>query len=139
LKVRYQAGSLASYQPTLDWLRQVHPAYASYTLERVRDMTSLSLQLYSIETAALINDSAMAHVGRLKNLESLRVHRAIGDGGFAHFAGLTKLKLINAPTCRLTTSGMIHLKNLSNLNNLVIAGTNVGEEGMDSIANKGNL
>jgi Leucine-rich repeat (LRR) protein len=131
------AGEDLSYlQPTLEWLKQIHPSYETYTLERVRDMKSLSLQLYSQKTAQLITDANMVHVGRLKKLEQLRVHRMIGDDGFAHFAELTNMRILNMPNCRVADAGMGHLKNMTKLENLILSATNVSDTGVAYLKDK---
>lgn len=137
--VQASSEDLSYLQPTLDWLRQIHPSYETYTLERVRDMKTLSLQLYTQNTAQLITDANMIHVGRLKNLEQLRVHRMIGDAGFAHFAELTNIRILNMPNCRITDAGMAHLKNMTKLENLILSATNVSDAGIAYIKDKSAL
>jgi Leucine-rich repeat (LRR) protein len=130
---------LSHLQPTLEWLKKIHPTYETFTLERVRDMKTLSLQLYSQATAQLITDANMVHVGRLKKLEQLRVHRMTGDAGFAHFAGLTNMKILNMPNCRITNAGMAHLKGMTKLENVILSATNVSDAGVLYLKDKPEL
>lgn len=137
--VQATAEDLSYLQPTLDWLQKIHPTYETYTLERLRDMKSLSLQLYSQSTAQLITDANMVHVGRLKNLEQLRVHRLLGDAGFAYFRELTNMRILNMPNCRITDAGMVYLKTMTRLENLVMSATNVSDKGIVYIMDKSAL
>jgi len=134
--VQAKAEDLRYLQPTLDWLQKIHPSYETYTLESLRDMKILSLQLYSQQTAQLITDANMVHVGRLKNLEQLRVHRMIGDAGFAHFRELINIRILNMPNCRITDAGMVYLTNMTKLENLVLSATNVSDKGIAYINDK---
>ena len=127
---------LSYLQPTLEWLKQIHPSYETYTLERVRDLKSLSLQLYSQKTAQLITDANMVHVGRLKKLEQLRIHRMTGDAGFAHFAELTNMQILNMPNCRVTDAGMAYLKGMTKLENIILSATNVSDAGITYLKDK---
>jgi hypothetical protein len=131
LKAR-PVGPLDYLKPTQQWLHRINPN-RTYTLEQLRDLKSLSLQLYTQQTAQLITDANMIYVEPLKNLESLRVHRLIGDAGVAHFAGLKKLTLLNMPNCRITDAGMVYLKDMTRMRNLVVCATNISDRSMPYI------
>ncbi len=129
-----------NYRAAHEWLKKVHPCYKKYSIEQIANLKKLSLQLYSRETVKLITDANMVHVGKLKKLETLRVHRLIGSAGFAHFANLKKLKILNAPNCiNLTDSGLTCVKQMPQLENLVICATKIGDSSMAHLKGRTGL
>ena len=119
------------------WLKSI--GY-DLTLEQMKTQKRLVLQKYSIETVKLIIDENMVHVKQLPNLEHLQVHRLIGDAGVAHFAGLTKLRLLNMPDSRLTDNGLAVIGGMTQLENLVIPShQNITDAGVARLGNLTNL
>jgi hypothetical protein len=118
------------------WLKEV--GYDK-TIEQMKAMTWLRLQMYSQKMVKLITDDNMVHLKVLKNLETLALPRQIGDRGLANVAGLTKLTTLNIPMTKLTDAGMVHLKNLTYMRSLVISATSITDAGLVHIANMHHL
>jgi hypothetical protein len=119
------------------WLKSI--GY-DLTIEQMQTMKTLVLQKYSLETVTLITDENMIHVRQLPNLETLRVHRMIGDAGVAHFAGLKKLRVLNMPDSKLTDNGLTVIGGMTQLENLVIPShQNITDAGVAKLGNLKNL
>lgn len=118
------------------WLKQV--GY-DRTIEQIKEMTWLRLQMYSPEMLRLITDDNMVHLKVMKNLKTLALPRQISDRGLANVAGLTRLETLNIPMTGLTDAGMVHLKNLTRMKSLVISATDITDAGLVHIANMHGL
>ena len=119
------------------WLKSI--GY-DLTIEQMQTLKTLVLQKYSLETVTLITDENMIHVRQLPNLETLRVHRMIGDAGVAHFAGLKKLRVLNMPDSKLTDNGLAVIGGMTQLENLVIPShQNITDAGVAKLSNLKNL
>ncbi len=65
-----------------------------------------------------VTDAGLAHLGRLKSLESLSLPTPITDAGLAHLAGLTNLTTLELNGSKLDGSGLKSLRGLVHLRDL---------------------
>jgi beta-lactamase regulating signal transducer with metallopeptidase domain len=105
-----------------------------------------------------LSDESFEHVGQLKNLRTLYLHRgnvtdntlqhlkglvelrrlylgetAIGDAGLEHLKGLTKLEYLHVGGTKVTGAGTSHLGDLTNLKILHLFNTKVDDGGLTNL------
>lgn len=80
---------------------------------------------------ARIDDSALAFVSQIKQLEDLKLFHAVavGDAGIPALAALTKLKVIEFGSVRITDRALEHLSKMPSLEEIHLAETWLTYEG----------
>jgi hypothetical protein len=87
-----------------------------------------------------INDTQIAHLGGLKNLEVLDLERtAVTDAGLNHLSKLTKLQSLGLNGTAVTDSGLAHLNTFTNLRILILSNTAVTDAGLIHLSGLTNL
>lgn len=79
-----------------------------------------------------LSDEHAAQLGGFQELERFQCNgQSLTDRGFAHFAGLKRLKSLNLAGCRgISSSGFGALRSLTNLTSLDISHTNAGDDAL---------
>ncbi len=109
------------------------------TIEQMQAMTWLRLQKYSIEMVQLITDDNLRHLKVLTNLEQLTLPRQIGDAGMANIVGLHKLRDLNIYDSKITDASMGYIKNLKDMQKLIISANDIGDAGVAQLAGLTNV
>ena len=91
----------------------------------------------------VLNDTVIAQVGRLTELERLYLYASpttevglghrrnnVTDAGLVHLKGLTKLSVLDLRVAKITGTGLLHLKGLTRLSALDLSDTNITDAGM---------
>jgi hypothetical protein len=74
---------------------------------------------------------AIAHVGKLSQIEELRLPTSTTDDDCrAQLPGLTELRYLALSSAQVTDAGLVHLKGLSKLSYLSLADTHVSDAGL---------
>jgi hypothetical protein len=115
------------------WLARLVPvdyvanvAFVDLTHRRARGRSTVS-----VGGPNPADDETLAHVGRLRHVESLRLNdTAITDAGLAHIEGLTGLRDLQLDGTRVGDAGLAHLRGMKNLGLLWISGSRVTDEGV---------
>lgn len=96
--------------------------------ENATDLRFLSLQ------RTQITDQSMAHIAKMKNLESLYLPRGVTDAGLAQLAPLTQLRELKLTGKAITDEGLAHLMQFRHLESLDLHGTSVSDAGLNALA-----
>ncbi len=140
-----QVAALDTAEPTAlseaqAWLRSIN---YNLTLEQVQSLKMLRLQLYGsfngVSTQTLISNENMRHLRMLKSLETLALPTWTTDDGLSNVTGLTRLRTLNAPNCRITNNGMAYIARLTDLRSLVLTGANISDTGIQNLGSLTNL
>jgi hypothetical protein len=117
----------------IDALTLLRTGITSSGLEPVGQLANLrELNIYE---APGVEDTAMVHLGGLKNLKALDLMAsAITDDGLVHLRDLKYLESLNLWSTKASDPGMQHLIGLSKLKSLNLTGTGVGDEGVAALA-----
>jgi hypothetical protein len=83
--------------------------------------------------SSMTTDAMLAEVGRLNQLQQLSVHTSVTDAGLVHLKGLTNLSSLGVAGTQVTDAGLMHLKGLTNLSLLFLGGTRVTDAGMNEL------
>jgi len=100
------------------------------TLEELR--VGVILPVARSQRVPWVDDTGVAHLGRLKNLKRLNLGSCakVSDAGFASLKGLTQMEELNLAYTTVTDAGLSTLKGFANLRQLNLDGLKLTEKGL---------
>ena len=82
---------------------------------------------------AKVSDSALTRVVELRSLRSLYLPQTVSDAGMDHLKGLTALHTLDLAGTQVSDAGLEHLKGLTALQTLDLSDTKVSDAGLEHL------
>lgn len=117
-------------------LRELELADVDFTNEMLAHLAGLTnLELLYAGNSVTVTDHGLAHLSKLRKLQSLVLHRIIAtDAGLAALAGMPELEWLVIPSDRYTDAGMFHLASMPKLGRVDLSGSQVTDAGLSILA-----
>lgn len=94
----------------------------------------VQLKTLSIRCAPAVDDTALDHLGKIKQLEWLELSdTAVTDDGLAKLRCLQNLTMLDLSGTRISNEGLVHLRGLSHLIDLRLSATRIDDAGLTTV------
>ena len=120
------------FLPDLRHLNLIDTKVTSAGIAQIAEL--VQLKTLSIRAAPAVDDTALDHLGKLKQLEWLDLgDTAVTDDGLAKLRYLQNLTMLDLSGTRISNEGLVHLRGLSHLIDLRLSATRIDDAGLTTV------